>query len=303
MLENVGADRFKSFYWVRSMVIRKIENDKKIKAGVIGWPISHTLSPRLHQYWLDLYDINGTYEALGIEPDNCKRFISKLSAYGFVGVNITLPYKEIAARAVHILDDNARRLGAVNTIVVSAKGILYGSNTDGFGFMENLTINAPKWSPMDGPAVVLGAGGAAKAVVASLLDSGVAEVRITNRTLKKAEALVEKIGGSVNIVKWDNRSKALNNAALLVNTTTLGMIGRPKLDINLKFLPVSAVVNDIVYSPLMTPLLEQANHRSNPIVGGIGMLLHQARPGFKKWFGQEPEVTDGLKNHVLLGVK
>ena len=285
------------------MIISKIEKEKIIKAGVMGWPISHTLSPRLHSYWLNQYGINGSYDALEIEPDYCKRFISDLPKNGFAGVNVTLPYKEIAAKVVHVLDDNALRLGAVNTIVVGSNGILYGSNTDGFGFMENLISNAPKWSPMDGPAVVLGAGGAAKAVVASLLDSGVVEVRLINRTFKKAEALVEKIGGSVNVVKWDNRSKALSNAGLLVNTTTLGMIGSPKLDINLKALPVSAVVNDIVYAPVITPLLEQAKHRSNYIVGGIGMLLHQARPGFQKWFGQKPEVTDGLKNYVLLGVK
>ena len=285
------------------MIISKIVKAKRIKAGVIGWPILHTLSPRLHSYWLNKYGIDGSYDALQIEPDNCKHFISNLSKYGFAGINVTVPYKEIAAKVVHVLDDNARRLGAVNTIVVGSDGVLFGSNTDGFGFMQNLTANAPQWSPTDGPAVVLGAGGAAKAVIASLLDSGVPEVRLTNRTLKKAKSLVDKMGGSVNVFKWDHRSQVLKNAALLVNTTTLGMVGSPKLDINLKFLPVSAVVNDIVYSPLMTPLLEQAKHRSNPIVGGIGMLLHQARPGFQKWFGQEPEVTDGLKNYVLLGIR
>ena len=284
------------------MGIGKIAKGKYIRAGVIGWPIGHSLSPRLHSYWLDQYGINGSYKALEITPDNFNDFICNLAEEGFAGINVTFPYKEIAARAVHVLDSNACRLGAVNTIVVGAKGILYGSNTDGFGFMENLISNAPKWKPKAGPAVIIGAGGAAKAVVAALLDSGVSEVRITNRTLEKAEALVEKIGGPVSVVKWENRSNILNDAVLLVNTTTLGMIGKPSLDINLKLLPTSAVVNDIVYSPPITPLLEQAKHRSNSIVSGIGMLLHQARPGFRLWFGKDPEVTDSLKNHVLLGV-
>ena len=285
------------------MIIKNIRNSESIKAGVIGWPIGHTLSPRLHSYWLNKYGINGQYQALGVKPDNFENFLGDLAANGYIGVNITLPYKEIAADVVNKLDHNARRLGAVNTITIDNNGVLYGSNTDGFGFMENLISNSPSWSPNFGPAVVLGAGGAAKAIVAALLDSGVSEVRLTNRTLKKAEDLVEKLDSAINIFKWSQRSEALRGAALLINTTTLGMTGKPQLDINLKTLPIGAIVNDIVYSPLITPLLKQARSRENPIVSGIGMLLHQARPGFQKWFGQAPEVTDDLKKHVLLGIK
>jgi shikimate dehydrogenase len=276
--------------------------DNHIKAGVIGHPIDHSLSPRLHQYWLNNYEINGSYEAFDIHPDELKEFIKNLSVNGFIGINVTVPFKEKVAKLVDVLDENASRLGAVNTIVVGPDGLLYGSNTDGFGFMENLISNFPQWRPEIGPAVILGAGGAAKSVAASLVDCNVSEIRLTNRTHKKTQSLIKKIGGSIKACKWENRSNLLKDATLLVNTTTLGMTGKPPLDINLEFLPVNAVVIDIVYSPLMTPLLQQAKDRSNPIINGIGMLLHQARPGFKQWFGNDPEVTKKLENHILLGV-
>lgn len=268
----------------------------------MGWPVSHSLSPRLHGFWLDQYAINGTYVPLEVRPEDCRQFIAGLSDKGFAGVNVTVPHKEIAAASMDVLDDNARRLGAVNTINVQPDGTLLGSNTDGFGFMENLTSGAPGWTPGDGPAVVLGAGGAARAVVAALLDAGVSEVRLANRTAERARALAGEIGGAITLIGWNNRSSALDGAALLVNTTTLGMAGKPPLDLDLGALPAKAVVNDIVYTPLMTNLLEKARDRSNPIVDGIGMLLHQARPGFRQWFGVEPEVTGDLRDHVLAGV-
>ena len=284
------------------MALKETRNTKSIQAGVMGWPVSHSLSPRLHGFWLDQYGVNGTYEGLEVRPEDCMQFIADLPDHGFAGVNVTVPHKEIAAASVDVLDACARRLGAVNTIVVQPDGSLVGSNTDGFGFMENLTAGASEWSPLSGPAVVLGAGGAARAVVTALLDAGVAEVRLANRTRERAKALAEDIGGAISVIDWDNRAPALDGAALLVNTTTLGMTGKPPLDIDLRTLPANAVVNDIVYSPLMTPLLEQAKQRSNPIVDGIGMLLHQARPGFQHWFGINPEVTDDLRVHVLAGV-
>jgi shikimate dehydrogenase len=285
------------------MTLKKSNNTKVIQAGVMGWPVRHSLSPRLHGFWLAHHGINGTYEPLEVRPEDCTEFIKNLPAQGFAGVNVTVPHKETAAAAVDVLDDNARRLGAVNTIVVQPDGTLHGSNTDGFGFLENLTSGAPDWTAGDGPVVVLGAGGAARAVVAALLGAGVTEVRLTNRTVERAEALADEIGGNISVIGWENRSSVLDGAALLVNTTTLGMTGKPPLDIDLGPLPVSAVVNDIVYAPLMTPLLSAAENRGNPIVDGIGMLLHQARPGFHRWFGVEPEVTDNLKAHVLAGIK
>lgn len=282
------------------MMNHKTTKDKKIKVGVVGYPINHTLSPRLHSYWLKKYNINGTYEAIEKSPEEIEDFITHLSSYGFAGLNITLPYKEIAAKFVNILDENANRLGAINTIYMDSDGILHGVNTDGFGFIENLISNVPTWKPSDGPAVVLGAGGAAKAVVASLLDRGLDQVFVANRTQKKAKALKEKIGGSIYVINWDERSKILKDVALIINTTSLGMIGQPPLNIDLNLLPKKAIVYDIVYSPMLTPLLKSGQKRSHKIVGGIGMLLHQARPGFQKWFGRDPKVTETLKNHVIL---
>ncbi|MBT3305140.1 MAG: shikimate dehydrogenase [Alphaproteobacteria bacterium] len=275
---------------------------KTLQAGVIGWPVNHSLSPRLHGFWLSEYGIDGSYEALAVEPEQCAEFLAGLSDQGFAGVNVTVPHKQAAAVAADVLDDNARRLGAVNTIVVQPDGALHGSNTDGFGFLENLTNGAPGWTPSDGPAVVLGAGGAARAVVAALLDAGVAEVRLANRTRERADALVGEIGGNISVAAWEKRSAVLEGAALLVNTTTLGMTGKPPLDLDLGPLPVGAVVNDIVYAPLMTPLLQAAMAHGNEVVDGIGMLLHQARPGFRAWFGVEPAVTDDLRTHVLAAV-
>ena len=284
------------------MAGKKTPNSKTIQAGVMGWPVSHSLSPRLHGFWLGQYAIDGTYVPLEVRPEDCRRYITGLPDQGYAGVNVTVPHKEIAAACVDVLDDGARRLSAVNTIVVQPDGSLLGSNTDGFGFMENLISGAPGWALGDGPAVVLGAGGAARAVVAALLEAGVSEVRLANRTVERAQTLAGDIGGAITTVGWDDRSSVLDGAALLVNTTTLGMTGKPPLDLDLEPLPGNAVVNDIVYSPLVTDLLEKAKKRGNPIVDGIGMLLHQARPGFRQWFGVEPEVTDALRAHVLAGV-
>ena len=288
------------------MALQDTPDTKPIQAGVIGWPAGHSLSPRLHGFWLQQYGINGTYEAIEVRPEDCHDFIRGLAEQGMAGVNVTVPHKEMACNAVDRLDANAKRLGAVNTIVVQPDGTLAGSNTDGFGFMENLKTGAPGWAPGSNPAVVLGAGGAARAVVAALLDAGVSEVRLCNRTRTRADTLAVDIGGdiggAITVVDWAKRSGALEGAGLLVNTTTLGMTGKPPLEIDLGPLPITALVNDIVYTPLMTPLLEQAKNRGNAIVDGIGMLLHQARPGFRQWFGVDADVTDALKAHVLAGL-
>jgi len=268
-------------------------------AGVMGWPVGHSRSPRLHGFWLEQYGVDGAYVPLAVPPERAAEAIRALPALGFRGCNVTVPHKEVAAATVDRLDSSARRAGAVNTIVVLEDGTLEGRNTDGFGFLENLKAGAPGWTAGAGPAVVLGAGGAARAVVAALVDDGAPEVRLVNRTRARAEALAGDIGAGVRVFDWVSRETLLADAALVVNTTTQGMHGQPPLDLALTHLAAGAVVTDIVYTPLMTPLLEAAQARGNRVVDGIGMLLHQARPGFAAWFGVEPEVTEELRRFVL----
>lgn len=272
-------------------------------AGVMGWPIGHSLSPRLHGYWLRQYAVDGAYVPLAVRREDFAGAVRMLPRLGFAGANVTVPHKEAALAAVDEAAGEARRIGAVNTIVVRADGSLMGWNSDGFGFMENLKAGLAEWNPGLGPAVVLGAGGAARAVCAALVDGGVPELRLVNRTASRAEALAADIGGPIEIVSWAERESALDGARLLTNTTTLGMAGNPPLDLALERLPPEAAVTDIVYAPLRTPLLVAAAARGNPTVDGLGMLLHQARPGFAAWFGVEPEVTDEMRAFVLAGME
>ena len=267
----------------------------------MGWPVSHSLSPRLHGYWLEKHDIDGTYVPLAVPPEEFEATLRSLPDQGFVGANVTVPHKEAAANAVDTLEDTAKRIGAVNTVVVAADGSLRGSSTDGFGFLENLKAGAPEWRASTGAAVVLGAGGAARAITAALVDAGVPELRLTNRTIRRAETLAADIGGAINVVPWEDREEALEGAALVVNATTLGMAGGEPLDLDLGALSTEAVITDIVYTPLTTPLLEAGKGRGNPVVDGLGMLLHQARPGFGQWFGVEPAVDEALRAFVLKG--
>ena len=278
------------------------ENGKTIQAGVMGWPVGHSLSPRLHGFWLRELGIDGTYSAVAVAPGDLGDSLRSLPERGFAGVNLTLPHKEAAAAIVDTMDQAAARIGAVNTIVVNADGSLAGGNTDGYGFMENLKFGAPGWTADDSTAVVLGAGGAARAIVAALLDGGVKELRLVNRTQSRAESLKDDIGGAITVVPWADRTEALEGTGLLVNTTALGMTGEESLEIHLAPLPAGAVVTDIVYAPLTTALLKDAAGRGNLTVDGLGMLLHQARPGFQRWFGVEPAVTDALRAHVLEGL-
>lgn len=273
-----------------------------IKAGVVGWPISHSLSPRLHSYWLQKYDLDGEYLAYEVKPEDLEGFIKTLPEKNITGLNLTVPHKEIVFPFLDDVDDIARKIGAVNTIIVR-DGRFYGTNTDGYGFLTNLMENAPEWSAKSGPAVVIGAGGAARAAIVSLLEAGVPEIRLINRTKSRAEKLGDIYEDSrIKICDWQDRSKSLSDVALLVNTTTLGMKGQPALDIDLTALPVSAVVYDIVYNPLETDLLKQAASRGNHCVDGLGMLLHQAAPAFQAWFGKKPTVDQPLRNHVLAGL-
>lgn len=273
-----------------------------MRAGVIGWPIDHSLSPRLHGYWLDQYGIDGTYEPIAIAPEDLDARMASLSGEGFRGINVTVPHKETVMASLDQIDDLARRIGAVNTIVFDESGKSSGTNTDGYGFIQNILQSQPDMDFKSGPAVVLGAGGAARAICVALMDAGVPEIRLLNRTLERAQGLASDISGPITIVDWSKRNRALGEANLVVNTTTLGMVGKPALELDLSDLADTACVTDIVYAPLETPLLKAAALRGNPVVGGIGMLLHQARPGFEAWFGHAPEVTLELRAHVLAGV-
>lgn len=269
-----------------------------IVAGVCGWPIKHSRSPRIHNYWLKQYGIDGVYVPLAIPADRAKDAIRMLPAMGIRGLNVTVPNKEEAYKAMDEVDRWAQRMKAVNTIVVR-DGILYGANTDAFGFLESLREALPDWRADAGPVVILGAGGAARAIVAGLQDAGAPEIRIANRTPERSAALRDEFGKPVRPVLWDRRSDVIEDAALVVNTTSLGMEGQPPLDLDLEKLPADAVVYDIVYVPLETPLLAAARARGNPAVDGLGMLLHQARPGFREWFGTDPVVDQALRDHVL----
>lgn len=272
---------------------------KSAIAGVFGWPIGHSRSPRLHGYWLRKYGIDGAYVPFATHPAKLEQAIRALPALGFRGGNITLPHKERALGLVDEATALAKRIGAVNTLLVREDGSILGDNTDGFGFLAHLIATKPDWNGGGGPACVLGAGGASRAVVVALLEAGVPELRLVNRTTRRAEELAQAIGGAIKVVAWEDRARALDGANLLVNTTNLGQAGQAPLEIDLGPLPTSALVYDIVYTPLMTDLLVAALARGNPIVDGIGMLLHQARPGFAAWFGKEPEVTPELRGFVL----
>jgi shikimate dehydrogenase len=266
-------------------------------AGVVGWPVGHSRSPRLHGYWLEHHGIDGAYIPLAVAPDKFCAAIAGLAAAGLRGVNVTLPHKEAALAACGTVDDNARRIGAVNTIVFGDSGAMHGANTDAFGFLENIRQNAA-WRA-GGIAAVLGAGGAARAVCVALADAGMDEIRIVNRTRERASKLAAELGQPLGAWDWDARHAALAGAALLVNATSLGMTGQPPLDLDLAALPRDATVNDIVYAPLETDLLTRARARGNKTVDGLGMLLHQARPGFEAWFGVAPRVTGELRAFVL----
>ncbi|RVT92299.1 shikimate dehydrogenase [Rhodovarius crocodyli] len=262
-------------------------------AGVFGWPVSHSRSPLLHNHWLGRHGIDGAYIPLPAAPERFEQAVRGLMAAGFAGANVTIPHKEAAYALCDVRDAAAERAGAVNTLVFR-DGRIFGSNTDGYGFMENLRAHAPMWRPANGPAVLLGAGGAARAIAAALLDSGVPELVLVNRTAARAQALADALGGPVRVAT----QAPLASAALLVNTTSLGMTGQPPLEIDLSPLPAHAVVADAVYVPLETALITAARARGLAVVPGLGMLLHQARPGFHAWFGVDPQVDAALEAAV-----
>lgn len=266
-------------------------------AGVIGCPVSHSLSPRLHGYWLREHGIEGAYLPLKVSSRDLEAALRGLPFLGFSGVNITVPHKERALQLCDEVDGAAEGVGAVNMVTVTKSGRLVGSNTDGVGFLTNLDQEGGGHAT-EGRAVVLGAGGAARAVVSALIERGVAEVLVCNRTYSRSEALADAFGVRCIPTHWEEREAKLEFASLLVNTTSLGMKGKPSLKLKLDALPKDAVVSDIVYSPLETRLLAVARARGNKVVDGLGMLLHQGRPAFGCWFGLTPEVTGDLRRYV-----
>lgn len=269
-----------------------------LKAGVIGYPIHHSKSPIIHGHWIEEYDLTGTYETIEIAPENLKEDIQKLVDQGFHGFNATIPHKENIMALCDEVDETAKAIGAVNTILIKDRK-LFGSNTDVFGFIQNIKQEVPHFDFKNKRAVVLGAGGAARAIVYAFKQEDVSEIIITNRTREKAESLIELAPDQVRVIDWESREDALKGADLLVNTTPLGMEGQLALELDLTQLPTHALVSDIVYTPLMTDLLSDAKAQGNDIVTGIGMLLHQARPAFEKWTGILPDVDDVLIKKVL----
>jgi shikimate dehydrogenase len=262
-------------------------------AGIIGWPVSHSRSPRLHGFWLERHAIDGAYVPLAIRPEDFPTAVRGLLAAGFAGANVTQPHKRAAFAICDRVEASAQRAGAVNTLVFR-DGRISGCNTDGWGFLANLRAHGV--DPAAGPALILGAGGAARAIAAALLDAGVA-VTLTNRTAEHAEALARDLPG-LRLLPWAQRDDALAGQALLINTTSLGMQGHPPLEIDLRRAAPEMAVNDIVYVPLQTPLLAAAAARELRTVEGLGMLLYQAIPGFCAWFGVEPQVDDALRRFV-----
>lgn len=263
-------------------------------AGVIGWPVAHSRSPVIHNHWLARYGIPGRYVLFAVPPEKLEAAVRGLAALGLRGCNVTTPHKQAIFPMLDRVDDLARRIGAVNTVVVEKDGTLTGFNNDGNGFIQSLRDANPKWHPDSGPVLVLGAGGASRAVVASLAAQGAKEIRLANRTHDKAQQIADAVGSMVKVVPWEQREEALEGVALLANATSLGMAGKPPLAISLDRLTKSALVGDLIYIPPETPLLAAARMRGNITVNGLGLLLNQARPAFNAWFGVMPEITPEL---------
>jgi len=268
-------------------------------AGVIGHPIAHSRSPALHGYWLRRYGLKGHYIPIDIAPLDLTELIRTLPRLGFVGLNVTIPHKEAILQIADIVTDRAALIGAANTLIFRKDGKIHADNTDGSGFVANLRQNAPQWNPSSGPAVVLGAGGAARAVIAALIEVGVPEVRLANRTRPRADALRSDFGAKVCVHEWVQAGNILDDAVTVVNTTSLGMTGKPDLRVPLDRLNPQALVTDLVYTPLKTQLLIDAEALGCVVVDGLGMLLHQAAPGFERWFGVRPEVDEATRRAVL----
>ena len=275
-----------------------------ILAGVMGWPIAQSRSPILHNYWIEKYKLNGRYVPLAVKPENLGDAIRGLRGLGFRGCNLTMPHKQMAMAMVDRVTDTAKRVGAVNCIVVEPDGEMWGTNNDGKGWYLSLLEVAPSWKPADGPIAILGAGGAARGLLVTLIENGAKEIRLINRTFEKAEKLAKDIDPSiVKPITWEKRADVIGDVALLTNSTDQGFVGKPALDISLDKLPKQALVSDLIYTPPETPFLAAARARGNVTVNGLGMLLHQARPAFEAWFGVMPEITPDLRAAIMATFK
>ena len=277
--------------------------DRFLLAGVMGWPVMHSRSPMLHNHWFKQYGLAGSYVPLAIRPEGLGAALRALHPLGFAGVNLTIPHKQQALSIVDEVDAVARSIGAISCVVVQPDGSLAGTNNDCWGFIQNLKQEQPAWRADAGPSVVIGAGGGSRAVCYGLAQEGAREIRLVNRTLARARGIADQFGAPISAVPWEQRGDALEGASLVVNTTSLGMIGQPALDISLDSLPAGAIAADIVYIPLETPFLAAARRRGNRTVDGLGMLLNQGRPAWKAWFGLEPEVTTELRAMIERTIK
>ena len=275
-------------------------SDTKIPlAGVIGSPVAHSKSPRLFRHWLEAHGLQGHYVPMDISSENLADALKTLPKLGFVGANVTIPHKERVLALADAVTDRAALAGAANTLIFRADGTVHADNTDGVGFIESLRSGAPEWDPASGPAAIVGAGGASRAVIQALLDAGVQDIRITNRTKSRAEALRQEFGTKLTVTDWVRVGDLMDGATLLVNASSLGMVGKSEFRISIDGLAKSAVVPDLVYTPLETDLLKEAKSRGHTTVDGLGMLLYQAVPGFERWFGKRPEVTDATRQAIL----
>jgi shikimate dehydrogenase len=272
------------------------------RACVIGWPIQQSRSPLIHGYWLKRYGIAGRYDRVAVPPGEAAAFIRSLESRGLEGCNVTAPHKQAVFEAADWRDPSAEAVGAANTVWRDGVGVCV-ANTDTYGFMTHLGQSAPGWDEQDAPVALFGAGGAARAIVYGFLEAGVGRVRLINRTPARAEALIAHFGSRVESWAWSDRARAVSDARVVVNTTTLGMIGNEPLDLDLGALDDDAIVADIVYVPLETPLLKEARARGHRVVDGLGMLLHQAVPGFARWFGIEPDVTEALRDILIADIQ
>jgi shikimate dehydrogenase len=268
-------------------------------AAVIGSPIAHSRSPALHGHWLKRYGIEGYYVPLDISAGHLESAIRMMPNLGFVGANVTIPHKEKVLGIADLVTDRAAVMGAANTLIFRADGKIHADNTDGYGFTENLRQGVPDWDPMAGPATVIGAGGAARAVIASLIDIGVSDIRLTNRTRARSDALRQEFGTKITVYDWVQAGTAIDDARTVVNASSLGMTGKSEFRVPLDGLLEDAVVTDLVYTPLDTAFLKSARERGCRTVDGLGMLLHQAAPAFERWFGVRPDVDDEARAAVL----
>lgn len=268
------------------------------RACIIGWPVEHSRSPMIHGHWIKTYGISGDYVKRAVKPEDVRHFLHHLTEEGFVGCNVTVPNKEQAYAAAGWLDPSAKAVGAANTIWLD-NGVVCAANSDTYGYIAHLDATAPQWRRLDGPVSILGAGGTARALTFGFLEAGVTEVRIIARTVARGEQIASHFGRGVKVVTWDARDAAAADSRLIVNTTTLGMKGVGSPELNLSRCRGSTVVSDVVYIPLETPFLAEARRHGLATVDGLGMLLHQAVPGFEKWFGVRPEVTPELRDILV----